>query len=106
MYPDVFAADLSFVGFHASALPECMSLALSTGGPLDKSGSDAQPSCRGGRGCSREADPGGGRSGRGPEPPEGGGDVQHRRGEVEEEELPTRSPDGYIHHHERYGSPY
>lgn len=77
-------------------------LRSSAGRPLDKPAPHAHPSCRGCGGGPGEADPGGWRSRRGPEPAESGGDVQHRRGEVEEEERSAGGTDGCCHHCERY----
>lgn len=69
---------------------------------MDKLGPNAHSSCRGSRGGAGEADPGGGRSGRRTDPSEGGGDVQHRGREMEEEECSAGSTDGCIHHCKRY----
>lgn len=75
---------------------------LPAGRPLDKFTPDAHSSCWGGCGSPRKADPGSGRSGRGPESCQGGGDVQHRGREVEEEERSSGGPHGGFHHSQRY----
>lgn len=69
---------------------------------MDKFAPNAHPSCWGSCGSAWKADPGGGGSGRGPEPPEGGRDVQHRGRELEEEEFAAGGSDGCFHHCERY----
>lgn len=70
---------------------------------MDNLAPHAHPSRWGSCGSAGKTNPGGGRSGRGPEPPEGGGDVQHRGREVEEEERSAGGVDGSIHHCERCG---
>lgn len=75
---------------------------ISAGWPLAQIAPHAHCSCWCSCRRARETDPCGGRRGRGPEPPEGGGDVQHRGRQVEEEELPEGSADGCVNHCERY----
>lgn len=80
------------------ALPECSGLSLFAGGSLDNLTPHAQPSRWCSCGSAGKANPGSGRSGGGPEPPEGGGDVQHRGREVEKEERSAGGLDGCLHH--------
>lgn len=49
-----------------------------------------------------EATAGCGRSGRGPKPPEGGGDLQHGGREVEEKERSAGGLNGRIHQRQRF----
>lgn len=84
---------------NVSVLKECPS--PFPGGPMDMPALYAHPPCRRCRGSPREADPGGGRSGRRPETVEGGGNVQHGGREVEEEERPAGGPDGRVYHCQR-----
>lgn len=76
--------------------------AVLAGGPVDKLAPNAHSSCWCSCGSAGKTNPGGWGSGRGPEPPEGGGDVQHRGREVAEKECSSGGLNGCIHHCERY----
>lgn len=72
------------------------------GGSVDKLAPHAHASS--GRGCggAGETTAGCGRSGGGPKPPEGGGDLQHGGREVEEKERSAGGLNGHIHHCQRF----
>lgn len=69
---------------------------------MDQRAPHAQPTSRCCCGRAGEATAGRGRSGRGPKPPEGGGDLQHRGREVEEKEQSAGGLNGRIHHCQRF----
>lgn len=89
-------------GLSSSAMLEFADCAVFVGGPVDKLAPNAHSSCWCSCGSAGKTNPGGWRSRRGPEPPEGGGDVQHRRREVAEKECSSGGLNGCIHHCERY----